>query len=622
MEKVVLNQEKFGHLLGWAPGDVPAYSSNYDLVDEKEYPTRHSFHSYLDGIYMGYKWQCVEFARRWLYMNKGLTFDSVANAADIFELTSFRRTSNGELLPIYSFKNGSSRRPEAGSFLIWEKGGEFEGTGHVAIVTEVSDAYIRIAEQNVSHKNWAQGRDYSRELKVQIDEDGGYWIECQFAGSALRGWVIQTKDSKGAESFHEPDCRLLQIKPKRVQDSRQKSNKWLNIANADEAAFVKAMGSHSLTDNIADRNKYFVISEQARDELVHATEELHHMFMYATDYVLENRQLLAKFSLPEVLWPRIKQSWDNRRNEMISGRFDFALSERGLKVYEYNSDSASCHMECGKVQGLWAKNHGCREGYCAGDRLTQKMVKAWREAEVDETLFIMLDDNPEETYHALYMRLAMEAAGLKCKIIKGVDGLKKDTDGQVYDSDGEKINWVWKTWAWETALDQLKEACEVSDSQKEHTINLADVLLRPEVMVYEPLWTLVPSNKSILPVLWELYPNHPFLLESHFELTDSLKKKGYVVKPIVGRCGDNIQLYSKGNELLHATEGQFSHKDDIYQELFRLPIIDSDHVQMNTFTVAGRYAGACVRLDMSPIITSESDILPLRVVSNEKYLDY
>jgi glutathionylspermidine amidase/synthetase len=72
---------------------------------------------------------------------------------------------------------------------------------------------------------------------------------------------------------------------------------------------------------------------------------------------------------------------------------------------------------------------------------------------------------------------------------------------------------------------------------------LSDVLLRKNIMVFEPLWTLIPSNKAILPVPWSLFPNHLLLLNSVFELNDELQATGYVVKPIVGRCGANIALF-------------------------------------------------------------------------------
>ncbi|XNM62963.1 hypothetical protein ACLK2H_16870 [Escherichia coli] len=41
---------------------------------------------------------------------------------------------------------------------------------------------------------------------------------------------------------------------------------------------------------------------------------------------------------------------------MITGRMDFCMDERGLKVYEYNADSASCHTEGGLILEQWAEN--------------------------------------------------------------------------------------------------------------------------------------------------------------------------------------------------------------------------------------------------------------------------
>ncbi|MGB7443187.1 MAG: glutathionylspermidine synthase family protein [Coleofasciculaceae cyanobacterium] len=33
----------------------------------------------------------------------------------------------------------------------------------------------------------------------------------------------------------------------------------------------------------------------------------------------------------------------------------------------------------------------------------------------------------------------------------------------------------------------------------------------------EPAWKLILSNKAILPILWELFPNHPNLLPSYYD---------------------------------------------------------------------------------------------------------
>ena len=39
--------------------------------------------------------------------------------------------------------------------------------------------------------------------------------------------------------------------------------------------------------------------------------------------------------------------------------------------------------------------------------------------------------------------------------------------------------------------------------------------------VIEPAWKMLLSNKAILPVLWELFPDHPNLLPAYFEPENS-----------------------------------------------------------------------------------------------------
>ena len=92
--------------------------------------------------------------------------------------------------------------------------------------------------------------------------------------------------------------------------------------------------------------------------------------------------------------------------------------------------------------------------------------------------------------------------------------------------------------AWETAIEQIREVSEteyaavpIRTGHPAGEVRLIDVLLRPEVLVFEPLWTVI-RNKAILPVLWQLFPNHRYLLDTDFEVNALLKQTGYAVKPI------------------------------------------------------------------------------------------
>ena len=523
--------------------------------------------------------------------------------------------TRGRLLPLRSFRNGAKRPPEPGCLLIWDAGGEFETTGHVAIVTEVTPSYVRVAEQNVGDRTWPAGQNFAREIRAETTADGNFWIECSFGDARILGWVIQTDDDSHAERIEPTDPRLFNLQAREVSASVDPGDTWLNMANRDEAAYVEFMEGHMLHSNPAARRTYYCVSDSGLAELRRATNELHALFMHATNYVLSDDERLEWFNIPRALWPKIHQSWNNRRNQMISGRFDFTLSERGLKVYEYNCDSASCHMEAGKVQGKWADHYGCTDGIDVGAKLQELLADAWTHSDVDDVLHIMQDRDLEETYHALFMQDAMAKAGIRSKIIRGVAGLRWDPDGGIKDAEGVSVKWVWKTWAWETALDQLRAECEEGEVRLsrqgrlhigENPPRLVDVLLRPEVMVYEPLWTLIPSNKAILPVLWSMFPEYPYLLNTSYELTDELRRTGYVSKPIVGRGGANVSIFDSRERLRAETGGGFEDRDQVYQQLWALPRVGGYNVQVSTFTAAGRYAGACVRVDESDVITMES----------------
>jgi glutathionylspermidine amidase/synthetase len=621
LDWIDMKTEKFGTVLGMAPGNVPAYSSDYASADLNEFPNRKSYRSFIDGVFMGYKWQCVEFVRRWLFLKKQYVFDDVSMAYDIFRLRDVKKLSDNRRLPLHSFKNGARRRPEPGCLLIWDAAGEFEITGHVALVTEVHDDFIRFAEQNVDNQVWPEGQTFSRQLKTRILEDGGYWIEPGLENDSLLGWVIQTDDETFSEDIADIDMGIFPPIIDSVDDTGKSGSPWIDTNHPAGAAYVASFG-HTLTGDEGNAHKYFCLSEMAFSELKRATNELHHLFMRATDYVLQDDTLLQHFNIPSALWPKIRDSWNNRKNSMITGRFDFCISENGLKVYEYNADSASCYLETARLQAEWASHYGCKIGRSPGEKLYGFLVKAWRAQGIKDVLHIMQDIDAEETYHALFMKSAMEEAGITVKVLQGVTDLHWHK-GNIVDSEGIQIKQVWKTWAWETVLDQIRDELEEHDIvdidvDSSSSPRLVDVLLQPEVMVHEPLWTLIPSNKAILPVIWMLFPDRPYLLNSQFELTDTLQNSGYVEKPIVGRCGENIVI-TDSDDIIGKTDGRFGNRKRIYQSLFRLPTIDRMNVQICTFAVAGSFGGACVRVDSSLVIRGESDVMPLRIIADDEY---
>jgi glutathionylspermidine amidase/synthetase len=134
--------------------------------------------NYYQGIYTGLKYECVEFARRWLIIVYGITFESVDHAKDIYNLNNF---SNN--IPIKKCINGSDKI-SFGDLVIWTNQGEFKEHGHVAIVVKIKNNQVYIAEQNTTNESW-KNKKYSRKLLFNNNK----LIDKEYPNTKIIGWI-------------------------------------------------------------------------------------------------------------------------------------------------------------------------------------------------------------------------------------------------------------------------------------------------------------------------------------------------------------------------------------------------------------------------------------------------
>ena len=392
---------------------------------------------------------------------------------------------------------------------------------------------------------------------------------------------------------------------------------WMDTSLPHVEVFCNIGGSNLSNPLDQKTATYLQIPSSTHAALHKATTKLHSMFVKATEHVCRTPELWPAFGFPSQYWPRALASFFTG-DKVISGRFDFSVTpEHGIKCFEYNADSASCLMECGHVQASWAKAVGIGHiGVDAGIGCEERLVNAWHLLNLPKESFIhfLHDDIGEERYHALYMLHAAQKAGFVGKLYSRVDNFTFDETGHILDDEKRLVKYVWKTWSYTTLLSQWNG----EHLRRSGQVRLIDVCLSEEVIVFEPWWSAIPANKAILPVLSEMFPDHPNLLYSSWKVTDRLKKAGYVAKPVNGRCGENIVFHNHAPfyESEVVENGRLRNNQYVYQELCKLPVINGEYFQVNAFSVAGHYAGAVVRADKGPIITYESHIVALRVVDD------
>ncbi len=168
-------------------------------------------------------------------------------------------------------------------------------------------------------------------------------------------------------------------------------------------------------------------------------------------------------------------------------------------------------------------------------------------------------------------------------------------DGQFVDLDDRAIERAFKLYPWEWMF---------------HDAFGAELLSAPTRWI-EPPWKAILSNKGILPLLWEMFPNHPNLLPAYFEDDPNAAKLGssFVRKPLYSREGANVALVSAGATLVEQ-DGPYGAEGFIRQALAPLPNFAGRYPVLGSWLVDHEPCGLSIREDENPITGNTSRFVP------------
>ena len=124
--------------------------------------------------------------------------------------------------------------------------------------------------------------------------------------------------------------------------------------------------------------------------------------------------------------------------------------------------------------------------------------------------------------------------------------------------------------------------------------SFAPQLLRQTTRWLEAPWKMLLSNKAILPVLYKLFPDSPYLLKASF---DPLPGQ-HVRKPMFGREGANIAS-AIGGQVISETPGPYG-RPFVYQESADIPRFGGVFPVIGSWMVNGYACGIGIREDRLP----------------------
>jgi glutathionylspermidine synthase len=187
-----------------------------------------------------------------------------------------------------------------------------------------------------------------------------------------------------------------------------------------------------------------------------------------------------------------------------------------------------------------------------------------------------------------YLRDTALQAGLETEYLAVEDIGWHPGQRQYVDHAGRPLRTVFKLYPWEWMLrEQFGPHLPVSRTRW-----------------LEPPWKMLLSNKAILTVLWQLFPDSPYLLRTEWQPFGP----AYVRKPIHGREGANVTVVLDGQEAF-STEGPYE-GPYVYQEYCPLPQFDGNYAVLGSWIVNGYACGLGVREDVRPVTQNSSRFVP------------
>lgn len=346
----------------------------------------------------------------------------------------------------------------------------------------------------------------------------------------------------------------------------------------------------------------FTLEEIEKIEAV--SVELHEICLETVAKIIETGDYPAGFGLSEDSKLLIEHSW-NKDDIHIYGRFDLLFEPSGeIKMYEYNADTPTALLESAVAQWQWLEEADGVPNRDQFNSIHEKLIERWKFAlqnSKNSMLYVLATKEAqfEDWGNVEYIADTAMQGGWQIHI-EEIENVGYDSHDVLFvDASGNPIENVFKLYPWEWMMQEP----------------FGEFVIDCPTVWFEPPWKMLLSNKAILPLLWQRYPNHPNLLPSFFESEKPTPDYKYIFvkKPILGREGANIQMMGLFADNLIEGSHQISEYDKhghIYQLYAPLPEFQGKHPVIGSWMIGDEPAGIGIREDNTIISGNGSHFVP------------
>ena len=371
-----------------------------------------------------------------------------------------------------------------------------------------------------------------------------------------------------------------------IRINLQPRNAWQQ--KVEELGF----GFHSTEGTYWDESAAYIFKLKEIEAIETATNKIWEMCLSAVQHVIDNK-LYTQFAIPSFMISYIEKSW-NEDVPSIYGRLDLGYANGQIKLLEFNADTPTSLYEAGIIQWFWLQEFDAKKDQF--NSIHEKLIAYWRYLKpyLHEGIlhFSCVKESLEDLTNVEYLRDCAMQAGLETKLIF-IDEIGWDSNTQQFvDVEDESIKNIFKLYPWEWLANEDFGQNIVANKNNTHWI--------------EPAWKMLLSNKAILTILWNLFPNHEYLLQTSY-IANGMRN--YVKKPLLSREGANVSII-KENNLIEETKGEYGEEGFVFQEYMNLENEFGFISLIGSWIIGGEAAGIGIRESKSKITDNTSRFVP------------
>ncbi|WP_419954175.1 glutathionylspermidine synthase family protein [Neobacillus niacini] len=372
----------------------------------------------------------------------------------------------------------------------------------------------------------------------------------------------------------------------------------------------------------------YSITEQTHTLLKEATERMGRVFFKTAGLLrsLEDEQLL-ELGFPAASLPFLRMK--SLFPESVISRFDFALTNTGIKMLEFNADTPTFIVECFQINGMACSEFGFDNPNENQERLLASgITKAILESSKDyispNVVFTAHHDHMEDWNTTVYLSQL-------CKVPNQILPLSelRLTDDALLDSNGVPIDVLYRQ---TYPLEHLLEDRDPNTGDLVG-VDLLQLAKDRKLSIVNPVSAFLLQPKSIQCLIWGLAENEQFytkeerdwintyMLPTFLEADEFAGTTAFVQKPSFGREGDTITIWDQHSEIDAQNSFQTYHKElPVYQSYVRLPIVSLEtekgieelSIVFGSFLIAGKPSSIGIRAG-GKITGNESYFLPVGI---------